>query len=55
VAAGPLAAAIASRPVVLDGGLATQLQAAGHDVSSGLWSARLLADDPAAANPSSVA
>jgi homocysteine S-methyltransferase len=34
--------------VVLDGGLATTLQAAGHDVSSALWSAALLRDDPAA-------
>jgi homocysteine S-methyltransferase len=34
--------------MVLDGGLATELEAAGHDVSSSLWSARLLADDPAA-------
>lgn len=41
-----LAAAIAERVVVLDGGLATQLEAQGHDLSSALWSARLLADDP---------
>jgi S-methylmethionine-dependent homocysteine/selenocysteine methylase len=34
--------------VVLDGGLATQLENAGGDVSSALWSARLLHDDPAA-------
>jgi len=33
-------------PVVLDGGLATELEAQGHDLSSALWSARLLADDP---------
>jgi homocysteine S-methyltransferase len=33
-------------PVVLDGGLATQLEARGHDLSSSLWSARLLLDDP---------
>ncbi len=32
--------------VVLDGGLATQLEAQGHDLSSSLWSARLLAEDP---------
>jgi homocysteine S-methyltransferase len=32
--------------VVLDGGLATLLEARGHDLSSDLWSARLLADDP---------
>ncbi len=35
-------------PVVLDGGLATLLEAHGHDLSSELWSARLLADNPAA-------
>jgi len=33
---------------VLDGGLATELESAGHDVSSDLWSARLLRDDPGA-------
>ena len=38
--------AIASRPVVLDGGLATLLEQNGHDLSSDLWSARLLRDDP---------
>ena len=32
--------------VVLDGGLATQLEAQGCDLSSALWSARLLADEP---------
>ncbi len=37
---------IASRPVVLDGGLATLLEQHGHDLSSDLWSARLLRDDP---------
>lgn len=36
------------RPLLLDGGLATTLEAAGHDVSSRLWSAALLRDDPAA-------
>jgi homocysteine S-methyltransferase len=36
------------RAVVLDGALATELEAAGHDLSDALWSARLLADDPAA-------
>jgi homocysteine S-methyltransferase len=35
-------------PLVLDGGLATELEAHGHDLSGALWSARLLADDPAA-------
>ena len=32
--------------IVLDGGLATELEARGHDLSGELWSARLLADDP---------
>jgi len=32
----------------LDGGLATELEAAGHDLSDDLWSARLLRDDPGA-------
>jgi homocysteine S-methyltransferase len=31
---------------VLDGGLATELEERGHDLSDGLWSARLLADAP---------
>jgi homocysteine S-methyltransferase len=31
---------------VSDGGLATELEARGHDLSDALWSARLLADDP---------
>jgi homocysteine S-methyltransferase len=31
---------------VLDGGLATELEARGHDLSDRLWSARLLRDDP---------
>ena len=39
---------IQERPVVLDGGLATLLERHGHDLSSHLWSARLLRDDPAA-------
>jgi S-methylmethionine-dependent homocysteine/selenocysteine methylase len=43
-----LAVALATRPVVLDGGLSTELEARGHDVSSALWSARLLRDDPGA-------
>ena len=34
--------------MVLDGGLATELEARGHDLSDALWSARLLRDDPAA-------
>jgi homocysteine S-methyltransferase len=32
--------------VLLDGGLATELEARGNDLSDPLWSARLLADDP---------
>src|SRR4051812_3194136 len=43
-----LGVAMATRPVVLDGGLSTELEARGHDVSSALWSARLLRDDPGA-------
>jgi homocysteine S-methyltransferase len=43
-----LAAALAAGPVVLDGGLSTELESRGHDVSSALWSARLLRDDPRA-------
>lgn len=41
------AAALARGPLVLDGGLSNQLQAQGCDLSDDLWSARLLADDPA--------
>ena len=36
----------AGEVVVLDGGLATQLEARGHDLSDSLWSARLLLDNP---------
>ncbi|MER7847904.1 homocysteine S-methyltransferase [Kitasatospora sp. NPDC096077] len=42
------AAALAAGPLVLDGGMSNQLAAAGHDLSDGLWSARLLADEPEA-------
>ncbi|MER7776708.1 homocysteine S-methyltransferase [Streptomyces sp. NPDC096191] len=43
------AAALASgRPLVLDGGMSNQLEAAGHDLSDELWSARLLAEAPGA-------
>lgn len=41
-----LSDALAVGPVVLDGGLSTELEVRGHDVSSALWSARLLRDDP---------
>src|SRR6185503_13082199 len=43
-----LAEALATGPLVLDGGLSTELESRGCDVSSALWSARLLRDDPAA-------
>jgi homocysteine S-methyltransferase len=33
--------------VVLDGGLATELEARGHDLNDALWSARLLLENPA--------
>ena len=40
-------ATLASRdPIVLDGGLATQLEAQGADLSDRLWSARLLVEGP---------
>lgn len=42
------AALLARRDVVLDGGLATELEARGHDLSDALWSARVLRDDPQA-------
>jgi homocysteine S-methyltransferase len=38
----------ANGPIVLDGGLATELEAQGHDLTDGLWSARLLRDEPRA-------
>jgi homocysteine S-methyltransferase len=43
-----LAEALAAAPVVLDGGLATELERRGHDLSGTLWSARLLPEDPEA-------
>lgn len=39
--------AVAAGPMLLDGGLATRLEARGHDLSDALWSARLLLADPA--------
>lgn len=33
-------------PTILDGGLSNALEERGHDLSSSLWTARLLADDP---------
>lgn len=37
-----------SRVHVLDGGLATELEKRGHDISGKLWSAQVLLDDPGA-------
>ena len=37
---------LANRALVLDGGLATRLEAYGRDLGDGLWSARLLAREP---------
>jgi homocysteine S-methyltransferase len=42
-----LAAMLERGPVVLDGGLATELERLGRDLSDSLWSARLLRDSPA--------
>ena len=48
-AASPLAHLLAGGGVaVIDGGLATELEAAGHVLADRLWSARLLADEPEA-------
>jgi homocysteine S-methyltransferase len=41
-----LADALREGTVVLDGGLATQLECQGHNLDSVLWSAQLLRDDP---------
>ncbi|MGW1893693.1 homocysteine S-methyltransferase [Streptomyces sp. NPDC002004] len=40
--------AVARGPVVLDGGMSNQLEAAGYALGDELWSARLLADRPVA-------
>lgn len=37
---------LATRPLVLDGGLGTLLERHGHDLASELWSTRVLLDDP---------
>src|SRR5687768_2018188 len=39
---------LGSRPVILDGGLATELERRGHDTTGPLWSARVLLDAPEA-------
>jgi homocysteine S-methyltransferase len=46
VDAALLSVLLASQPFVLDGGLATQLEAQGNDLSDALWSARLLIERP---------
>lgn len=46
-AADPIAAFLRRQEVmILDGGLATELEARGADLGGGLWSARLLQEDP---------
>lgn len=40
--------ALAQRPLVLDGGMATSLEELGHDLSGHLWSAKILLEHPAA-------
>jgi homocysteine S-methyltransferase len=46
VTSGSLIEAVKEQVVVLDGGLATELERRGNDLSSALWSAQLLADAP---------
>ncbi len=41
-----LATELAAGPVLLDGGLATELERRGHDLSGALWSARVLREEP---------
>jgi homocysteine S-methyltransferase len=49
IAASTFARALERRgPMLLDGGLATQLEAQGHDLGNKLWSAALLRSDPQA-------
>ncbi|MFJ3641453.1 homocysteine S-methyltransferase [Streptomyces sp. NPDC090108] len=50
-----LADALAGEPLVLDGGMAGVLEAAGHDLSDHLWSARLLIDRPEAVTEAHLA
>ncbi|MDX8051785.1 homocysteine S-methyltransferase [Lentzea sp. BCCO 10_0798] len=50
-----LAEALARRAVVLDGGMSTALELAGHDLSDELWSARLLLTDPDAVRAAHLA
>jgi homocysteine S-methyltransferase len=43
-----IAALAAGETILLDGGLATQLEADGYDLADALWSARLLVEEPEA-------
>jgi homocysteine S-methyltransferase len=43
---GALEAKLNKHPILLDGGLATTLEARGHDLSSDLWSAAILTEKP---------
>lgn len=45
---------ITSRPLVLDGGMATLLEEQGEDISGSLWSARVLRDNPQAVEAAHV-
>jgi homocysteine S-methyltransferase len=45
-AVASLAELLERGPGAIDGGLASQLEACGHDLTGDLWSARLLAEDP---------
>ncbi|MCP2245861.1 homocysteine S-methyltransferase [Lentzea aerocolonigenes] len=47
--------ALANRVVVLDGGMSTALELAGHDLSDALWSGRLLLTDPDAVRDAHLA
>jgi len=46
VSGDALRALLSAGPAAIDGGLASELEARGHDLSGDLWSARLLRDDP---------
>ncbi|KZX20558.1 homocysteine S-methyltransferase family protein [Rathayibacter tanaceti] len=46
MSAAALVAAARERPLLLDGGLGTELEARGAAVDSALWSARVLVDEP---------
>ena len=48
VVGSAFAALLDSGPWAIDGGLASELEAQGHDLTGALWSARLLRDDPRA-------